>query len=261
MHSRFDALLRRCKARKRKILLGRIALLSGLLLFVAAATYISGSGVSLLGTGENSVVKAPREAGGTPAAVLKEAVKVADKSQEIPKPIESKPDPKPKPETAATVDSGLQKSEMQTPEKVDAKVAVRKVKESAVSSEKENPKSQRVKPENEKSETKERRKVLLEIKEASDLSVLLEQYGNSPRYSTALKIAEIYYEKGDFEDASLWAKKANILDRDDERAWIIYAESEYALGREDRAKRILKLFLEYKDSVKARSLLMTWSRQ
>ncbi|MCF6201786.1 MAG: CDC27 family protein, partial [Hydrogenimonas sp.] len=108
---------------------------------------------------------------------------------------------------------------------------------------------------------KGRKETVLQVKEVSDMDALLEQYKNSPRYSVALKIAQLYFDDGDFEKASLWARKANLLDRDDERAWLIYAQSEYALGREKRAERILRLYLDYKDSPKARSLLMTWSSQ
>jgi len=101
---------------------------------------------------------------------------------------------------------------------------------------------------------------VVQVRDVTDASALKRQFEKYPRYATALKIARLYYEKGDYEAASLWAKKANLLDRDDEAAWILYAKSEYALGREERAKRILAIFLDYKDSARARTLLMGWSK-
>jgi len=103
-------------------------------------------------------------------------------------------------------------------------------------------------------------KPVLQIREVQDLDALIRQYEKFPRYATALKIANLYFEKEDYENAALWARKANLIDRDDEEAWVLYAKSEYALGNRDRARRILRLYLDYRDSVKARTLLLSWSR-
>jgi tetratricopeptide (TPR) repeat protein len=102
---------------------------------------------------------------------------------------------------------------------------------------------------------------VLEVKEVQDLDALVRQYEKYPRYVTALKIARLYYEKKDYENAALWARKANLIDRDDEEAWVLYAKSEYALGNRERAKRILRLYLDYRDSVKARTLLLSWGKE
>ncbi len=105
-----------------------------------------------------------------------------------------------------------------------------------------------------------RNRPVLEIKEVQDLDTLIRQYEKYPRYGTAMKIASIYYERSDYENAALWARKANLIDRDNEEAWILYAKSEYALGHRERAKRILRLYLDYRDSVKARTLLLSWRK-
>ncbi|WP_457593403.1 hypothetical protein [Hydrogenimonas sp.] len=260
MHNRFDSLLRRCKARKRKIFIKRTGTVLLLLLFMAGAAYLSGSGASLFGIGEKEAEPAAarqesRRAMPEPARVQtrpetrSETVNSPEKS-----PVPPKPEPKPKSAAPAVTKP---QNRVQPPEKSGEKTA-KKAPEKVVEPKK--PQEQASQTALKKSEPEAKPRVLLEVKEVSGLDALLEQYRNSPRYSTALKIAEGYYGKGDFENASLWARKANLLDRDDERAWILYAESEYALGREARAKRILRLFLDYKDSVKARSLLMTWSK-
>jgi tetratricopeptide (TPR) repeat protein len=103
--------------------------------------------------------------------------------------------------------------------------------------------------------------VLLQVRDVTDVAALEKQFEKSPRYATALKIGKLYYDQKRYEKASEWARKANLIDRDDEAAWILYAKSEYALGHKERAKRILKLFLEYKDSIRARTLLISWSKE
>ncbi len=103
-------------------------------------------------------------------------------------------------------------------------------------------------------------KPVLEVKSVTDLDALVKQFEKSPRYATALQIAKIHFERGDYEAASAWARRANRIDRDDEKAWILYAQAEYALGRKERAKRILRLYLDYRDSAEAKALLMGWSK-
>ena len=115
-------------------------------------------------------------------------------------------------------------------------------------------------PETEKAPRKPAPK-LLQVKEVTDIDALERRYEKYPRYATALKIARLWYERKAYDKASLWARRANALDRDDERAWILYAKSEYALGRRERAIRILKLYLDYRESPRARSLLLGWSKE
>ncbi len=99
----------------------------------------------------------------------------------------------------------------------------------------------------------------IRVREVQDPEALAERFGKYPDYETALRIARIYKERKKYAEAAAWAKKANLLDRDDERAWILYAEAEHAMGHKERAKRILKLFLDYKESKRARTLLVEWS--
>ena len=74
-------------------------------------------------------------------------------------------------------------------------------------------------------------------------------------YPLALRIAKSYYDKGDFQKALRWAKRANKIDRDKEEAWILYAKSLDALGKREEAKKILRIFLEYKESKPAKEML------
>lgn len=85
-------------------------------------------------------------------------------------------------------------------------------------------------------------------------------YDKDPSYDTALATARYHYEKNEFSDAAVWAKKANQLNREGEEAWLLYAKSYYAQGRKSEAIGVLELYLNYKDSKAASELLRTWKR-
>ncbi len=261
MHSRFESLLRRCRSRRRKIIAKRIAAVSLLLVLGGVAAYLTWYNGALLNGGwkeqsrETSLV--------TTVQSMTESVRAKPALKDVHPKTEVAAEPKGQIEkSGGEMVMKEKKSALQNGEKSEPKEIKKEAAKEAVKPE---PKVNRdvlteaLKPEAEKAEAEP--KIRLEVREVTGIDALLEQYANSPRYSVALKIARKYYDEGDFEKASLWARKANVLDRDDERAWIIYAQSEYALGREERAKRILILFLDYKDSAKARSLLMTWGRE
>ncbi len=103
---------------------------------------------------------------------------------------------------------------------------------------------------------------LFKLKEAKPKheSKLIKEYENNPSYDLALQIADIFYAKKYYSKASSWARKANLLDKEQERAWIVFAQSEYKLGNKNDAKKALKLFLQNKDSKQAKQLLRQWSR-
>ncbi|BBG64920.1 transformation system protein [Hydrogenimonas sp.] len=257
MHNRFESLLRRCRARKRKILMKRMALATLFAAAAAAALYLTGREGTLFGLerGEEvSAVPAERaEATVRPAVNRADSTAESAKSTAVSEDLQGRPghnEPKP---SRKMEDSGEKTAAPAKPVKV--------VRAEETSSEVTEKRATKRPPEKEVIllNPPEKRKVVLEVKEVADIEALKERYANSPGYEVALKIAESYYDEGDFENASVWARKANLLDRDDERAWLIYAKSEYALGREERAKRILRLYLDYKESPAARSLLITWS--
>ena len=101
---------------------------------------------------------------------------------------------------------------------------------------------------------------IIKVRSIESVETLRQRFERFPKYETALRIARLYYEKKQFDEASRWARQANALNRDDEKAWILYAEAEYAMGNRERAERILRLFLDYKDSSAARALLSRWSK-
>ncbi len=102
--------------------------------------------------------------------------------------------------------------------------------------------------------------VRISTKKVSGIEELTALHERDPRYETALKIAQHYFDQQEYLLASSWAKRANILDKEAQGAWLLYAKSEYARGNKERAMEILRLFLSNKSSTEAQTLLMTWSQ-
>lgn len=89
---------------------------------------------------------------------------------------------------------------------------------------------------------------------------MIAYYEKNKKYSLAIEIAQYYYDNNLYSKSLLWAKKANLLDRDDEKAWIIYAQSEYAQNNHKRAIKILKLYLTNAISNEAKEQLIIWTQ-
>lgn len=108
-----------------------------------------------------------------------------------------------------------------------------------------------------------RDKPILKISKSKSKGVksLIKLYETSPEYDIALDITNKYYDKKDFKNASIWAKKANGLDRQKEEPWLLFAKSQYKLGKRKDAINSLRLFLDYKFSQKAKNLLDKWSKE
>jgi len=99
------------------------------------------------------------------------------------------------------------------------------------------------------------------VSEEKPLESWIEKYNQKKSYALAIYIAKQYYFDSDYKNSGIWAKRANQLDRNKEEAWLIYAKSVYALGDVAKAKRILNIFLQYKDSTKAELLLSEWTQK
>lgn len=99
------------------------------------------------------------------------------------------------------------------------------------------------------------------VNEEKPLESWIEKYNQKKSYALAIYIAKQYYFDSDYKNSGIWAKRANQLDRNKEEAWLFYAKSVYALGDTEKAKRILNIFLQYKDSTKAELLLSEWSQR
>jgi len=101
----------------------------------------------------------------------------------------------------------------------------------------------------------------ISVTKLNSIEQMITLYNKEKNYDLALKIAQNYYNSQKYTKALTWAKKANILDRKDDGAWILYAKSEYAKGNHKRAIKILNLYLTNANSNKASMLLSTWKEQ
>ncbi len=101
----------------------------------------------------------------------------------------------------------------------------------------------------------------ISVTKLQSIDQMVNLYNKEKNYTLALKIAKNYYDSEQYSKALSWAKKANILDRKDDGAWIIYAKSEYAKGNHKRAIKILSLYLTNADSDEAKALLTKWKEQ
>ncbi|WP_300361135.1 hypothetical protein [Hydrogenimonas sp.] len=294
MHNRFEELQRRCKQRRRKMFLKWSAAFAVVIVIAAGAVFYRQGGFLVEPAGVTPTAAKPATVAPEPAAAEceaaasapsqkratpeKPAVKssgsapVAEKEAQtvrkktVPKRVEKSAEKKrisaagvtEKSAPAGRAPKSVKKSVPPKPKpakkRAETKKPMQRPKAESVPGESPAQKSGAL-------TTKKPIKPVLEVKEVQDLDALIRQYEKYPRYVTALKIANLYYEKKDYENAALWARKANLIDRDDEDAWVLYAKSEYALGNRERAKRILRLYLDYRDSVKARTLLLSWSRE
>lgn len=98
------------------------------------------------------------------------------------------------------------------------------------------------------------------VKKLDTVKDMIVYYNKEKKYSLALKIAQTYYDAKNYSESLLWSKKANLLNRDDDGAWILYAKSEYAVGNHERAIKILNLYISNADSQEAKALLLNWTQ-
>ena len=98
-------------------------------------------------------------------------------------------------------------------------------------------------------------------KEEQSVEDWIEKYNQKKSYDSAIYIAKHYFREKDYKQAGIWAKRANQLDRDKEEAWLYYAKSVRALDNIDKARRILTIYLQYKESAKAEILLSEWAKE
>ncbi|NPA11537.1 MAG: hypothetical protein GXO62_04770 [Epsilonproteobacteria bacterium] len=66
-----------------------------------------------------------------------------------------------------------------------------------------------------------------------------------PSYQTCINLAKKYYQKGDYQNAILWAKNANIQDKKAKESWIITAKALYKEGKKEKALKVLKIYYKF----------------
>jgi len=72
----------------------------------------------------------------------------------------------------------------------------------------------------------------------------------------SLKLAKIYYKKGDYKKAESWAVSTNNIDGDIEESWLIFAKSRAKQGFRKDAIKVLQSYYDETNSPKAKALLV-----
>ena len=73
--------------------------------------------------------------------------------------------------------------------------------------------------------------------------LLMNKFESQKTYENAIKIAQILYNKGNFQKAIEWSFKANTINPSDYKSWLIYGQSLYKLGKRTKAIKILSGYI------------------
>ena len=74
-------------------------------------------------------------------------------------------------------------------------------------------------------------------------------------FTKAIQLAELYYNNGDYKNSIKWCKIAAKIDNNVEKVWKLYALNLEKIGKKQKAIKILKTYLKYKDSLELKFLL------
>jgi len=91
-----------------------------------------------------------------------------------------------------------------------------------------------------------------------DMKLLQEKFARHGSYEIAIRIAKEYYTKKKYEQSLIWSKRANSLNRKKTDSWILYARSLYALGRKEKAVKVLMLYKRFASSTEVNRILQGW---
>lgn len=101
----------------------------------------------------------------------------------------------------------------------------------------------------------QKKNINFNIKEVKSEEALLERFSLAGDYESAVGLANLYFEKGKFEKAIYWSKKASKINAEAPNSWIVYAKSKVELGQKEDAIKSLELYLNYFSSDEIAKLL------
>ena len=74
-------------------------------------------------------------------------------------------------------------------------------------------------------------------------------------FDKALKLATFYYNNDDYESSIKWCKIASNIDNSNEEIWKLYALNLEKLNQKQKAIKVLKTYLKYKESPELQFIL------
>lgn len=78
-----------------------------------------------------------------------------------------------------------------------------------------------------------------------DPNDLKKTFYNKPDLSTALNLASFHLSHQDYKKALFWSLKANELNKNEPRAWLIFAKAKFAQGKKDEARKALQGYINF----------------
>ena len=74
-------------------------------------------------------------------------------------------------------------------------------------------------------------------------------------FEKAIKLATLYYNNGNYQNSIKWCKIASKLDNTNEKVWKLYALNLEKIGQKKKAIKVIKTYLQYRDSLDLKYLL------
>ncbi len=247
MHDSFESLLKRCKSYRRKKMLKKLSIILSFLILLSALVFWLYEFSALLSPTQSVQIVKIKE----PIAKQREP-KIRVPIELIQEEVKKKPIRKDVSYDLDVDEGYLFEHVKREPSKAEKKVLKTPQKRVIIPTKKKTIQTPKQKHSD--------KNFSISTKKLIGVENLYTQYKKNPHYDLALKISQAYYDDKKFSKSSLWAKKANMLDKESDAAWIMYAKSEYARGNQDQAKEILQLYLGNKNSKDAEMLLMTWNQ-
>ncbi len=99
--------------------------------------------------------------------------------------------------------------------------------------------------EKENNNTKSNPNNKINIKETSikNVNILIKKFNQNPNYDLAMMISKFFFDKNNLKKAQKWALKANEMDPERVESWIVFANILIREKKVNKAKEILKTYL------------------
>jgi tetratricopeptide (TPR) repeat protein len=73
--------------------------------------------------------------------------------------------------------------------------------------------------------------------------IMIDSFLNTPTYSLAIRIAKVYYRKGEYHPSIAWIKKAYSINSKNYQSWYWLAKNLLKLGNKTKAKEVLQTYI------------------
>ncbi len=85
-------------------------------------------------------------------------------------------------------------------------------------------------------------KILIQSEKLT-LQGMIDSFSNMPTYDLAIRIAKVYYRKGEYHPSIAWIKKAYSINAKNYQSWYWLAKNLLKLGNKTKAKEVLQAYI------------------